>query len=77
MISNDMQCSNKLNIPMTYNPQLQFKMYPINNIATNKNKKKFIYRKNIYIYIYIYRQKQSKQPLKQTNIMFVHTPKLK
>jgi hypothetical protein len=73
MISNDMQCSNKLNILMTYNPQLQFKMYPINNIATNKKKKKIIYRK----YIYIYRQKQSKQPLKQTSIMFVHTPKLK
>ena len=32
-ISNDMQCSTKLNTLMTWNPQLWFSLYPINNIA--------------------------------------------
>jgi hypothetical protein len=52
-ISNDMQCSNKLNTPITCNPQLQCKLCPINNIATNK---KFY----IQIKTNIYRQKQNK-----------------
>ena len=53
-ISNDMQCSNKLNTPMTHNLQLWCKSCPINNIATNKNK------------FFIYIQKQTKQANKQT-----------
>ena len=56
-ISNDMQCSNKLNTPMTRNPQLWCKSCPINNIAT---KEKNYIDKN-----------------KQTDRIFVHTPKLK
>jgi hypothetical protein len=44
-ISNDMQCSNKLNTPMTYNPQLRCKLYPISNIATIKKKKIYIHTK--------------------------------
>ena len=48
-ISNDMQCSNKLNTPMTCNPQLWCKLCPINNITTNKNKNIFyIQKKQIY-----------------------------
>ena len=48
-ISNDMQCSNKLNTPMTCNPQSRYKLCPINNIATNKNKNIFyIQKKQIY-----------------------------
>ena len=74
-ISNDMQCSNKLNTPMTCNPQLWCESCPINNITTNK--------KNIYIYIdknkYIQTKaiKTTNKTNKQTDKMFVHTPKLK
>jgi hypothetical protein len=80
VISNDRQCSNKLNKPMTCNPQLRCKLCPINNIAT----KKIFY---IQTKTDIYRQKQNKtkqnktkQVNKQTNKtdkVFVHTPKLK
>ena len=51
-----MQCSNKLNTPMTFNPQLRCKLRPLNNIGTKIKNKKFIYR-----------QKQTKQQIKQTN----------
>jgi hypothetical protein len=76
VISNDRQCSNKLNKPMTCNPQLRCKLYPINNIATKK-KKFYIQTKAD-----IYRQKQNKtkqvhKTNKKTDKMFVHTPKLK
>ena len=45
-ISNDMQCSNKLNISMTCNPQLWCTSCPINNIA----KQNFLYTKTNKIY---------------------------
>ena len=44
-ISNDRQCSNRLNTPMTCNPQLRCKLCPINNIVIN-NKKNLYTDKN-------------------------------
>jgi hypothetical protein len=62
-ISNDMQCSNKLKTPMTCNPQLRCKLYPISNIAIIKKKKFYIHTKT-----HIYRQKQNKTRNKTNKI---------
>ena len=66
-ISNDRQCSNTLNTPMTCNSQLRCKLCPINNIAIN-NKKNLYIDKNEYL--------QTKTNKKKDR-MFVHTLKLK
>jgi hypothetical protein len=66
-IFNDRQCSNKLNTPMTCNPQLRYKLCPINNIATNK-KKNFIYKQK-QIYTYKNKTKQVNKQTKQTKCL--------
>ena len=68
-IYNDMQCSNKLNTPMTCHPQLWYKLCPINNITKNKNNKILYTDKNKYIqtkYIQIKTNRQNVCPHPQT-----------
>jgi hypothetical protein len=56
---------------MTCNPQLQYKLCPNNNIATNKKKKIFIYRQK-QIYIDKNKTKQVNKQTKQTK--YLSTP---